>query len=568
MQDDKKEVEQKDYKSIEITPKLVDKEIDFLEPYILNAVETRGFYAVDMDEQKTQDNQNNADLAYKNDDSEIQTVKQISFTDIVDITSKPPKIKDICIGKNVLFCDGNGKIYFGEITLRNRKDKAGNDRFIIVPNGKGRLYNNGKLEYAGYFTNGNKNVGIAYKQNGDTFSVDYKGNEDFQHHLKNDLCIAIVGDYVNENNSFVKQYDNFIKFSHTSGKQLTGSRFTGFNGVENIIVKFDNGYEYDFDRKNDDFLDSNGKQKKYSPEDEEKMYLNVDRAIKNIQSVLNKCGNTVKNIEIVSENNFGILNNRKGQHLMTEIGNKMREVLFKRKIKLFFKSTGKEDNVLEINQRYKNNESCSAKAYNNATYASFDADSGSWIYYETEDDYIKDIKDAGCLNNIVSTNEERNDGISEHELFDVITESDMIYNVNSYVNKKVNEEIGKRFMENQEKMNSEITQLHSKSPAKRELTKGEKAIVVLAGILLPVVGGVIAYYTFSKPNVKDMTATQEQQQILTPNITNMSEENKIKTSNNEINKNDALSYNSVQKNVNKETNINLNNERGVNNAIK
>ena len=568
MPEDEKEVENNNHKSIEITPQLVDKEIDFLEPYVLDAVETRGFYAVDIEEKKTQDSPNKLDWGYNNDDEKIQTVKQISFTDIVDITSKPPKIKDISIDKNILFCDGKGNIYFGEIALKNRKDKAGNDRFIIVPNGKGRLYNNGKLEYAGYFTNGNKNVGIAYKKNGDTFTVDYKGNKDFQHHLKNDLCIAIVGDYVNANTSFAKQYDNFIKFSHTSGKQLTGSRFTGFNGVENIIVKFDNGYAYDFDRKNNDFLDSNGKQKKYSAEDEEKMYLNVDLAITNIQAVLNKCGNTVKNIEIISENNFGILNNKQGQHLMTEIGNKMREVLLKRKIKLFLKTTSKEENVLEINQRYKNNESCSAKAYNNVSCASFDADSGSWTYYETEDDYIQAIKDAGCLNNIVSTNEQRNNGVSEHELFDVITESDMIYDVNSYVNKKVDEEIGKRYMENQEKMNSEIVQLNSKFPDKRELTNGEKAMVVLAGILFPVIGGVIAYYTFSKPNVKDMAETQEQHQILMPNVMNMSGKNKIQTGNNEINKNDAMNYNSVQKNVNKKTNINLNNKRSVCNGIK
>ena len=132
----------------------------------------------------------------------------------------------------------------------------------------------------------------------------------------------------------------------------------------------------------------------------------------------------------------------------------------------------------------------------------------------------------------------------------------------------MNEEIGKRFIENQEKMNSEIAQLNSKSPDKRELTNGEKAIVLLAGILLPVVGGVIAYYTFSKPNVKDATAMQEQHQILMPNIMNMSEENKMHTSNNEINKNNALNYNSAQKNVNKETNINLNNERSVYNGIK
>ena len=52
MPDDKKEVEKNNPKSIEITPKLVDKEIDFLEPYILNAVEARGFYAVDIDEKK------------------------------------------------------------------------------------------------------------------------------------------------------------------------------------------------------------------------------------------------------------------------------------------------------------------------------------------------------------------------------------------------------------------------------------------------------------------------------------------------------------------------------------
>ena len=545
----------------------VDDVIPVLGSNITNMVRNRGFYIV-KNKPLAEIDENNEEIDTDDDDEEngnkkkfMQLAEPIAASALMDLTKKPYEIKEEFAKENLIFCDGNGEIYYGKLKVYNYEDKLKNDRHKIIPNGKGRIYKNGKSIYAGYFSNGRKTTGVTFNENNKTLH-NHKGDECIERHNEKDLLLSFEGKNYDKDKieSNKNKYNNIMRYSidnyncvqiDTQDKQANN-----LNNVENITIQIDNCYKHDFRRKYNDFVDDNGNVVKYSPEDVDKMVINVDAMVEALHETISKCKN-LKNIEIVCLNNYGFLKDKEGKELIKEFFKQARQILYDKKVKIHIKNVSKKSVVDDAVEQYIGNETTKSVMANEFNYYYYDAESGKTSNFDNEEQYQQSLIESNYYNNTRKINTEgQNVNNLKYAFYDIDTSYDRNDEENTKYIRNNKNELSNKTKENYKLSLTKPIPIEVNKQKKRSLSPSEIACVVIASILLPIIGGYIVYSFLSQGStVNDIINEKHKNTKAQQNVDDKNEE--------EEQKNDDL-YQSENKNI--QPNENLSNLDNHNNG--
>ena len=498
-----------EYEGIEMDKGTMHQAIDWLKKDTISAIEQQSsYYGLYIVENKPNENSDN-------EDDVKQIIIPISISDVVDFSKKPPIMKDNFIEQKIVTCDRDGKVkFYGNVQIlqSNIKEEVCD---MLVPS-IGALYENGKLTYKGLFSNGNKTQGITYKEgfneeldidalenDQQSFFYDHRGDLKISRHTDKDLLIVYGNDEMKDDifKTYLEEYgDNVIIRDCTNIQQIGGLGDDEYDKtkITNLTIKVDNGYEYDFKRKNTDYLDKNGDPQMYSAKDEDKMEIYVDGIIESIRHTIEEHPN-LRNLEIQVLNNFGFAKDDIGNDLMKKISS-LHDVLSKNDVSLFVHCVNKDNLVAAEKNEYfdEKNAGTEKQAQDNLF---FYLDKKKAILQEVSNvEYDEMIKKAGFYANVFDDNLNEDSVAIHNQLCDV--------NVLRVEEQKKEKKIATKQLEYIEKLKKEEAKLNNekynikpleyKEQKKTKLTLGDYLLIGVSSIIFPIAGGFITYYFLTK----------------------------------------------------------------------
>ena len=484
----------------------VDYKFDSLDDHVLGNVTQEGFYVTYLSDEKVIDSKGNEIVPDEGEESKRQAVKRIGIEELFDFSGDNVVLNKDYRDKDIIFCKKPGQIFYGKIDFKEYKDKNGDRQIAVIPL-QGRIYNDGECEYAGYFLNGNKDYGITIKGKNpeDSFLTDYKADHAYEKHGINDLLLSFDNNDIDSKRrkSDFNKYDNAIVYSSETGDFIAkSSKFSEKANVKNIKIQINNGYKYDFSKCKRDYLDENGNLAPISSGEKEKMFIDVDKIVDTILKYIDSCKDSLRTIEIVGMNNFGILEDKEGKKLINEILKKCKDVAINNNINVFFSNVGNNDIVTEVEEHYKGGEKSVAtidhgcRNYEKLNFL------GENLVHLNKEEYEKQLFDLGYRSNVIKSTKKEN--IKDCSC--LLTDSENYRDIISDLRNKKFEECEKKVEELEkkcEKIKNDKLQkpLKMKGQKKTDLSGAELLAVVVATFVLPFIGGLIVY-GFCKANSK------------------------------------------------------------------
>lgn len=485
----------------------VNSKFDSLDDYVLKGITQVGFYVTYLVDQKIVDSEGDEIETDEDDEPKRQAVKRVGIGELFDFNGDEIVLNEDYKDMDIVFCKEPGKIFYGKIDVKEYKDKDGERQIAVIPS-EGRFYNDGKCEYAGYFLDGNKDYGITIKGKNpnDNFLADYKGNDVFEKHTGSDLLLSFDNndDGNKRQESDFNKYDNAIVYSSKTGNFVAKSpKFGGEANVKNIKIQINNGYKYDFSKYNRGYLNKDGNLAPIYAKEMNDMYIDVDKIVNTILQHAEDYKDSLKTIEIVGMNNFGVLEDKEGKKLIDEILKKCKDVATDNNISVFFSNVGNDDIVTEIGEHYKGGEVSIAtidhgkRSYEKLNFA------GENSLPMNKEEYEKQLSDLGYYSNIrKSTRKENIEDCScllmnSENYRDIISD---LRNKNSEEHEKKIEELEKKC----EKIKGDKLQnpLTMKGRKKVDLSGVKMLVIFISSVFLPIIGGVIAYEFFRANSTK------------------------------------------------------------------
>ncbi len=493
------DTEDEEQKQIELNIDNVNEHIDWLEEYTIDSISSKGFYFVSNESVKIHGT-NGEEIEVDEDDEEYkehQVVRRIGAKELFDFTKKPPIIRGEFCDTNFVYYDGNGNIYYGNLNIKECKTDKG-EEYVIVPDGRGRIYNNKKCLYAGFFNNGKKTQGLVQKGE-EKYFFDHKGSEPFISHASGDLLISFEHDDSDlakkRRSSDMERYSNSIFFDSKDAKKIDDKGYKKDAKVKNIKIQIDNGYRPDFLNKNDDFLDDDGNRIRYNPKDINKMYIDVDNIVDKIVKIAEQNKDTLKVIEIVGISSYGLLEDKNGKKLIDEIAKKLNKLTRKNDIKIFFSNT--KDPVIVQDEQYKSGKELTTIVDRNREYYYFNNDSSSFDPYENKKEYNDALKKNGYYeNNVISLDKEKVGNIvllqSTNKVFE-----DRIDKIVEATEKDSKEVIDELEAKNKSIEECEVSTIDPNVSTKKDgLSIFEMFVTFIGGIIIPIAGWNLLYNFF------------------------------------------------------------------------
>ena len=537
----------------------IESQIDYLDQDLLDNIYTPGFYTIKLSNYDKEGNLLDDDIDEEQIHKQVQYATPTSITDMIDISKEPPILKKKFLKQKLVYCYPDGTIYYGNINVIPFTLQDGTTQYHIGPDGAGRLYKDKKKQYTGNFFQGKRTQGISHQPNGTKSVVNFHGNENLQKHSHQDLLMLFCppeheNDYNDPLGFHQQSYSNIM----INGK--TTSARSENNKVENIKLEITNDALYNFSNKYTNFLDKDGHRRAYNPLDQSEPDIDIDTIVDSLLNTINECHN-LKNIELSIQNNFAKTTNKNGQDVIQTITDKLSHTLAEKKINLFLSSPSEECALLPIHAEFASGEKVDIKTCEKYVYKKYNTATNSWETFTNQEEYNNALKTSGYYKHTTESQGDTCLGSNVFGQIQSLIKNDPIEQLRQnerLQTKKKLEELQRQRQAMGQTMMAKNTQVNTEN----KLTVGQKIAIGIAGILLPIAGGVIAYKLFTNNNnqqtrVKPSTVPQVNNQNMPQNTTISPQ----KPTDDHVVNNKVNSMELENKNILNYSNINLGNSK-------